>query len=120
MRRLEPLRVSFYWVLSCPHIDGLAPNSFLCRFSPRAALPPPLALLPILGTVAATQHCTNSSSRSPLPPSLLPFLFPISYQIATGSSENVVKIWDVRRRQNIYTLPAHSALVAAVKYVPGG
>jgi len=42
-----------------------------------------------------------------------------SYQFATGSSENVVKIWDMRRRANIYTIPAHSALVAAVKYVEG-
>jgi len=31
----------------------------------------------------------------------------------------VVKVWDMRRRANIYTIPAHSALVAAVKYVEG-
>ena len=31
----------------------------------------------------------------------------------------MVKVWDMRRRANIYTIPAHSALVAAVKYVEG-
>jgi U4/U6 small nuclear ribonucleoprotein PRP4 len=69
-----------------------------------------------------------------LPPSFAPTLFLAayhsrslslslsvshSYQLATGSSENVVKVWDMRRRANIYTIPAHSALVAAVKYVEG-
>ena len=53
----------------------------------------------------------------PISPSLPPAS---SYQLATGSSENVVKVWDMRKRTNIYTIPAHSALVAAVNYVRVG
>lgn len=32
----------------------------------------------------------------------------------------MVKVWDMRKRTSIYTIPAHSALVAAVKYVRVG
>lgn len=40
------------------------------------------------------------------------------YQLATGSGENIVKLWDVRKKKNFYTLPAHTSLVTAVRSVP--
>lgn len=39
------------------------------------------------------------------------------YQLATGGSENVAKLWDVRKKQNTYTLPAHSGLISSLKCV---
>ena len=44
---------------------------------------------------------------------------PNSYQVATGSADNTVKIWDLRRKTNIYTVPAHTKLVSDVKFEEG-
>ena len=41
---------------------------------------------------------------------------PNCYQIATGSDDNSVKIWDLRKRQSIYTVPAHTKLVSDIKF----
>ncbi len=42
--------------------------------------------------------------------------FPNCYQIASGSDDNTVKIWDLRKRQSIYTVPAHTKLVSDIKF----
>jgi len=39
-----------------------------------------------------------------------------SYHIATGSEDQKVMIWDLRKRQCIYTIPAHTNLISHVKY----
>ena len=39
-----------------------------------------------------------------------------SYHIATGSADNTVNIWDLRRRKCIYTIPAHNNLVSHIKF----
>lgn len=36
--------------------------------------------------------------------------------MATGSEDNSAKIWDLRRTECIYTLPAHVNLVSNVKF----
>lgn len=38
------------------------------------------------------------------------------YQVATGSGENMVKLWDLRRKKNYYTLPAHTSLISSIRY----
>ena len=38
------------------------------------------------------------------------------FHIATASEDNSAKIWDLRQRQNIYTIPAHNNLLTHVKY----
>ena len=32
---------------------------------------------------------------------------PNGYILATGSDDNTIKIWDIRKKQGIYTIPAH-------------
>lgn len=39
-----------------------------------------------------------------------------SYHIATGSGDNTCKVWDLRQRRCIYTIPAHHNLVTGVKF----
>lgn len=40
--------------------------------------------------------------------------------VATGSEDNTVRVWDLRRKgQAVYTIPAHTSLVSAVRYQPG-
>lgn len=41
---------------------------------------------------------------------------PNCYQIATGSEDNSVKIWDLRKRACVYTVPAHTKLVSDIKF----
>ena len=41
---------------------------------------------------------------------------PNCYQIASGSDDNTVKIWDLRKKACIYTVPAHTKLVSDVKF----
>lgn len=41
---------------------------------------------------------------------------PNGFQIATASQDDTCKVWDLRRRQPVYTIPAHTNLVADVKY----
>lgn len=45
---------------------------------------------------------------------------PNGYHIASASQDNSCKIWDLRRRQPVYTIPAHTNLVSDVKYQKDG
>ena len=38
------------------------------------------------------------------------------YHIATGSEDNTAKIWDIRQRKCVYTIPAHNNLISKVKF----
>lgn len=40
----------------------------------------------------------------------------LSYHIATGSGDNTCKVWDLRQRRCVYTIPAHQNLVTGVKF----
>lgn len=40
------------------------------------------------------------------------------YQLATGSDDHTVKIWDLRKKRCSYTIPAHSSLISHVKFQP--
>ncbi|PSN50362.1 U4/U6 small nuclear ribonucleoprotein Prp4 [Blattella germanica] len=42
------------------------------------------------------------------------------YHVVTGSEDNTCKIWDLRRRAALYTIPAHVNLVSQVKYQSQG
>lgn len=44
---------------------------------------------------------------------------PNGYHIATASEDNTCKIWDLRKRSCIYTIPAHTNLLSDVKYQRG-
>ena len=37
---------------------------------------------------------------------------PNGYQLATGSEDNTVRVWDIRKRKNVHTVPAHQNLVS--------
>ena len=39
-----------------------------------------------------------------------------SYHVATGSEDQKVMIWDLRKRKAIYTIPAHTNLISYVKF----
>ena len=41
------------------------------------------------------------------------------YHVATGSDDNTVNIWDLRRRRCVYTIPAHKNLVSHLKFQGG-
>ena len=41
------------------------------------------------------------------------------YHVATGSVDNTIRIWDLRRRETQQTIPAQSKIVRAVRYQPG-
>lgn len=45
---------------------------------------------------------------------------PNGYQVATGSDDNTVKIWDLRRKNCVQTVPAHTKLISDVKFVEQG
>ncbi len=36
--------------------------------------------------------------------------------MATGSEDHTAKIWDLRQRACVYTVPAHSNLISKVKF----
>lgn len=38
------------------------------------------------------------------------------YHLATASADNTCKIWDLRKRSILYTIPAHTNLISDVKY----
>lgn len=40
--------------------------------------------------------------------------------MVTGSADNTVKVWDIRMRRNIYTIPAHNNLVSRAQIDPTG
>ena len=39
-----------------------------------------------------------------------------SYQVATGSADNSVRIWDIRTLRCVYVIPAHKSLCSDVKF----
>lgn len=41
---------------------------------------------------------------------------PNGYHIATASEDNSCKIWDLRKRSCIYTIPSHTNIVSDIKY----
>ncbi|GAA6071713.1 U4/U6 small nuclear ribonucleoprotein Prp4-like, partial, partial [Tachysurus ichikawai] len=40
------------------------------------------------------------------------------FHVATGSGDNTCKVWDLRKRRCIYTIPAHQNLISSVKFQP--
>lgn len=51
-----------------------------------------------------------------LPVTCLYRLYDISYQIATGSGDDTVRIWDMRSLKALYTIPAHLSNVADIRF----
>lgn len=45
---------------------------------------------------------------------------PNGFHIATASQDNSCKIWDLRRRQPVYTIPSHTSINSDVKYQQEG
>jgi U4/U6 small nuclear ribonucleoprotein PRP4 len=43
---------------------------------------------------------------------------PNGYQLATGSDDHTVRIWDLRKKKSIYTIPAHTGLISSLKFQP--
>ena len=43
---------------------------------------------------------------------------PNGYHLATGSEDHTCRIWDLRKRQTLYIIPAHNSLISQVKYEP--
>lgn len=41
------------------------------------------------------------------------------YQIATGSDDNTIKIWDIRKRACVYTIPAHNQAISDLFWEQG-
>ena len=41
---------------------------------------------------------------------------PNGYLMATGSEDNTARVWDLRKRSCLYTLPAHQSSVATVLF----
>lgn len=39
---------------------------------------------------------------------------PNGYQLASGSEDHSVRVWDLRKKQSVYTIPAHQSLVSQV------
>lgn len=45
---------------------------------------------------------------------------PDGYHIVTASEDNTCKIWDLRKRAIVYTIPAHTNLLSDVKFQKTG
>jgi WD40 repeat protein len=43
---------------------------------------------------------------------------PNGYHLATGGEDNTCRIWDIRKKKSLYTIPAHSNLISQVKFEP--
>jgi U4/U6 small nuclear ribonucleoprotein PRP4 len=43
---------------------------------------------------------------------------PNGYLVATGSEDNFCRIWDLRKKEMLYSIPAHKSLVSHVKFEP--
>jgi len=41
---------------------------------------------------------------------------PNGYEMCTGSGDNTCKLWDLRMRRCLYTMPAHYSLVSRLKF----
>ncbi|XP_042372048.1 U4/U6 small nuclear ribonucleoprotein Prp4-like, partial [Plectropomus leopardus] len=44
--------------------------------------------------------------------------FALRYHLATGSGDNTCKVWELRNRKCLYTVPAHQNLLSAVRFQP--
>lgn len=42
--------------------------------------------------------------------------FSLRYHLATGSGDNTCKVWELRNRRCLYTVPAHQNLLSAVRF----
>lgn len=40
----------------------------------------------------------------------------VRYHLATGSGDNTCKVWELRNRKCLYTVPAHQNLLSAVRF----
>jgi len=57
----------------------------------------------------------NGYARAPI--SVTPVLtLPHRYQIATGASDDTIRIWDMRSLKALYTIPAHVSNVSDVRF----
>lgn len=43
---------------------------------------------------------------------------PDGYHLATGSDDHTVRVWDLRKRDCVYVIPAHTSLISTVKFAP--
>lgn len=43
---------------------------------------------------------------------------PNGVHLATGSEDHTVRVWDLRQRKIIYTIPAHNHLVSHLRFSP--
>jgi U4/U6 small nuclear ribonucleoprotein PRP4 len=41
---------------------------------------------------------------------------PNGYAVATGGGDNVVRVWDLRKKECAHTVPAHGKLVSSVRF----
>ena len=41
---------------------------------------------------------------------------PNGWEVASGSDDHTVKVWDLRKRACGYTLPAHTGLISDIRY----
>ena len=37
------------------------------------------------------------------------------YQVASGSEDHSVRVWDLRKKRSLYTIPAHQSLVSQAR-----
>lgn len=59
-------------------------------------------------------HIPPSPPLTPPPP-----VSPAGTQLASGSDDHTVRIWDLRKKKAAYTIPAHSSLISHVRFAPG-
>lgn len=38
--------------------------------------------------------------------------------MATGGEDNTCRIWDLRKKRSLYTIPAHANLISQIKFEP--
>lgn len=70
------------------------------------------------GHVQAIYGIDFSPNGSVLPTCCLILLlkYNLSYQIATGSGDDTIRIWDMRSLRALYTIPAHTSNVSDVRF----
>lgn len=78
-------------------LDGHVQAIFAIAFSPNGSV--------MLHFYPGT-NCVDTSS-------------PFSHQIATGSGDDTIRIWDMRSLKALYTIPAHLSNVADVRFFRG-
>lgn len=45
---------------------------------------------------------------------------PNGHNLVTGSEDHTLRIWDIRKAESTYTVPAHKSIVSQVKYFKAG